>query len=144
MTIVTVKPAKFGRGVFAARKFKRHEVIGIVKGRVYDFDIAPESTWTYLIDLHRNNLVVNPWTPFRYLNHCCVPNCRLSSDGYKVKVIATKPIEEGQELTIDYCWGADVAIPCRCGSKKCRGYIIDSNQLHLVRQREGCCAGAKS
>ena len=133
MNTIEVKPSKFGKGVFALQDFKRNEKIGKVKGRVYDFPKAPECAWDYLIDLHKDNKVVNPCTPFRYLNHCCSPNCRLSSDGEKVTVIATKAIKRGEELTIDYSWDASAAVPCGCGSKKCRGYIVNPSELHLVK-----------
>jgi len=59
-----------------------------VTDRVYDFDKAPECTWEYLVDLGRDNKVLNANTPFRFLNHSCTPNCRLNTDGYKAWLIA--------------------------------------------------------
>ena len=131
---VEVKPAKFGKGVFAKQILKKDETVGIVQGKVYNAKEAPESSWEYLIDLHRAKKVVNPNTPFRYLNHCCTPNCRLSSNGEKVSVITMKKIKEGEELTIDYNWPADCAIRCGCNSKKCRGYIVAEHLLHKVKK----------
>ena len=42
-----------------------------------------------------------------------------------------RPIARGEELTLDYKYGADVEpIPCRCGAAACRGTI------NLPRRRE--------
>ncbi|MCL2743457.1 MAG: SET domain-containing protein-lysine N-methyltransferase [Planctomycetaceae bacterium] len=44
-------------------------------------------------------------------------------------VTSTKDILPGQELTIDYAWPADRAAKCLCGSKSCRGWIVDPKEL---------------
>jgi hypothetical protein len=40
-----------------------------------------------------------------------------------------RPIATGEELTIDYCWPASSAIPCACPTSKCRGWIVNHEEL---------------
>ena len=130
---VEVKPAKFGKGCFAKQDFKKNETVGKVAGREYDFDRCPEVSYTYVIDLYRDNMVLNPFSPFRYINHDCYPNCQFQYEDGKIYVVTMKPILKGEELTVDYSWPADVAIPCGCGHKRCRGFIVAKEELHLVK-----------
>jgi hypothetical protein len=85
-------------------------------------------------DQHR----LEPAPPFRYVNHGCDPNCefdwfKIAEPGSAVKrrafLIALRDIRRGEQLTIDYNWSASAAIPCRCNSPECRGWIVDEDQL---------------
>ena len=49
----------------------------------------------------------------------------------------------GQELTYDYGWPAEIAIAnrCRCGSVKCRRYIVEEGReyerlLKMLKRRQ--------
>jgi SET domain-containing protein len=58
------------------------------------------------------------------INHCCEPNLvsRILKD--HILYFSMRDIRAGEELFIDYHFGADVEqVPCRCGAKTCRGYI---------------------
>ena len=59
------------------------------------------------------------WAP---QNHCCEPNT-----GYNgLNVIALRPIQPGEELTLDYASFLDEHMEpfqCRCGAPGCRGLI---------------------
>ena len=82
---------------------------------------------------------LEPIPPFRYVNHSCDPNCEFdwlevaehgdSSLRKRAFLIALRDIRRGEQLTIDYKWSASAAIPCRCKSPKCRGWIVDKAQL---------------
>ncbi|MDR1962238.1 MAG: hypothetical protein LBQ50_00470 [Planctomycetaceae bacterium] len=48
-------------------------------------------------------------------------------------VEAIRDILPGEELTIDYAWPADRGAKCLCGSPKCRGWIVDPDELHLLQ-----------
>jgi hypothetical protein len=50
-------------------------------------------------------------------------------------VTALKAIAVGEELSYDYAFPAHLAEPCRCGSPRCRGLIIDEDALPLVGSR---------
>lgn len=60
------------------------------------------------------------WAP---QNHSCDPNT--SFDG--LDVIATRAIQAGDELTVDYAQFLDTsaeAFDCRCGASNCRGRVV--------------------
>jgi hypothetical protein len=46
---------------------------------------------------------------------------------------AIRDIMPGEELTIDYAWPADREAKCFCGSPRCRGWIVDPAELHLLQ-----------
>ena len=50
-----------------------------------------------------------------------------------LRIEAIRDIKKGDEITIDYCWPADQAIKCLCGSPHCRGWIVDLAELHLIK-----------
>jgi hypothetical protein len=136
---VRVGPATYGQGVYACRSFRRGEKIARIEGDVI-FDETAGSE--YAIDLSDGRLL-EPWEPFRYLNHSCEPNCELlnftaddaDKTEYEVRLKAIKAIAEGEQLTIDYAWSADAAIPCGCKTATCRGWIVSPEQLHIVHKK---------
>jgi SET domain-containing protein len=92
----------------------------------------------YCVDLGSRG-VLDPQTPFRYLNHSCDPNCELLESWVKGEphlwVFALRRIRALEELTIDYGWPLESAIPCLCGSALCRGWIIDAEELARLREK---------
>ncbi len=133
---VGVATSKFGSGVFAKRDFTAEDIIGQVSGIILT-QLDYESD--FCIDLG-GGLTLEPTSPFRFLNHSCHANCELfqwastePAGGHpNVWIQATRPIKTGEELTIDYAWPAGAAIRCDCGSASCRGWIVESSQLHLL------------
>ena len=83
--------------------------------------------------------ILEPESPFRFLNHSCQANGRFnwydlqaSKAGTierRVFVLALGTIRPGEEFTIDYRWPPEIAIPCRCGAANCRGRVIDPDNL---------------
>ncbi len=70
----------------------------------------------------------------RWINHSCAPNAsvraRLCDDGAgEAHFVALRDIAAGEELTYDYAFPKHQALPCNCGSTKCRGLIIDTDEL---------------
>ncbi len=137
---VEVRPARHGLGLFAQRLIVPHEIIGEVTGKiVHQTGYGSE----YCIDLDPGR-ALEPDAPFRYANHSCDPNCELCSweetEGDitpdRVWFTALRAIQPGEELTIDYAWDADAAIPCGCGSANCRGWIVEESELEDVLARE--------
>lgn len=64
-----------------------------------------------------------------YLNHCCAPNLGFAD---AVTLVASRLIEAGEELTVDYAyWEADetwvLKSPCHCGAAGCRRRITGSD-----------------
>jgi SET domain-containing protein len=60
----------------------------------------------------------------RFINHSCAPNCDYRIEGRRVLIYASRDIAAGEELSIDYSFGADgEVVPCVCGAPGCRGRI---------------------
>lgn len=133
-----VKSSEHGYGLFAKTDFAKDSVIGRIKGKVVSDE---KHDPRYVMEMGNDKLLV-PKAPFRYLNHSCRPNCELfdwadeppnPKTGVKDLYLgAIRKIKSGAELTIDYSWPASFAIPCHCGSKKCRGFIVSEEERHLV------------
>jgi SET domain-containing protein len=59
-----------------------------------------------------------------YINHCCDPNIVTVIRNGHILYMTRKPIQRGEELTVDYHFAKDVErIPCKCGAAACRGTI---------------------
>lgn len=132
---VRVQQCSVGKGVFAQKFIAAGEEVGRVRG---EFRCDPNYGSNYCIDLGEN-YTLEPKAPFRYLNHDCDPNSHLVVHGdgdnenerYPM-VEALRDIQPGEQVTIDYGWTADAAIPCLCQSANCRGWVVAEEELHLV------------
>ena len=138
---VKVKKTKIGRGVFARRSLDVDTIIGEIDGQVMDADFVSD----YCIDLG-GKAGLDPMAPFRFLNHSCEPCCELvlwkrrkDTDEKlpRVWLVATRDIEEGEELTIDYGWPKEQALRCLCGSKNCRGWVVDAEDAKELSRAAG-------
>ena len=49
-----------------------------------------------------NGVVFEPYPPFKFLNHDDNPNCIVYDDEYGLYIEVVRPIDKGEELTIDY------------------------------------------
>ena len=140
---VRVGSSPLGKAVFAQREFITHEVIGEIKGEIID---DPLFASTFGMDLG-GELTLDPKPPFRFLNHSCQPNCELfmwdtdqTSPIPRLWLQAVARIQPGDELTIDYGWPAQSAIPCGCRAANCRGWVVDEAQVHLVAESTAATA----
>ncbi len=135
---VRVGPADYGLGVFCSRAFRDHQLIGPIRGTVME---APDYESDYCMEL--GNLALEPAPPFCYLNHSCHPNCELvemdveyadgTSGGARLFLETLTEIAPGEQMTIDYHWPAEAAIPCGCGCADCRGWIVAAEQRCRLR-----------
>ncbi len=86
-----------GKGLFASHKLSGGELIGIYEGETVTED-GMHVLWVEQDD--------GQWTGYngtnalRYMNHSSSPNAEM--DG--VECYAARPIEAGEEITIDYGW----------------------------------------
>jgi hypothetical protein len=134
--LIRVGETHVGRGVFARRAIKAGIVLGEVHGE--HLDDHPEDS-SYVMELPSGRLL-DPAAPLRFVNHSCDPNCELfywegdaeNPQEDRLWMQTIRPIAAGAELSIDYSWPADAAIPCRCGTPQCRGWIVDPAELHLM------------
>jgi SET domain-containing protein len=59
-----------------------------------------------------------------YINHSCEPNLAARIVKGHILYMSLRDIRPGEELTVDYNFDKKVEkVPCRCGSRKCRGTI---------------------
>lgn len=80
-----------------------------------------------------------PWNLARRINHSCAPNCVALNFSGRVWIVARRDILAGEELTYDYGFEYENwrIHPCRCGTQKCVGYIVDQRQRWRVRRALG-------
>ena len=79
----------------------------------------------------------------RYINHSCDPNCEVEISKGRIWIKSIKKIKKGEELSYDYGYEFDkddyTDHICKCGSKKCIGYIISQDawlkyKNHLIKK----------
>jgi SET domain-containing protein len=72
----------------------------------------------------------------RLINHSCTPNCRADNITGHIWIVARREIPAGEELTFDYGFAFNEwrQHPCRCGSKRCAGFIVNAAQRWRVRK----------
>lgn len=113
-----------GTGLFADKSFKKGQAVySFRKGRVVtksEIENLSRREREHLDKIGKDKYeIIEP--PACYVNHSCSPNVReRNRKGY-----ATRNIEKGEELTIDYDKVAHIEKPfrCKCGSVKCRKII---------------------
>ena len=109
MSVIVKDSRIHGKGVFAARDFKRGEVV---------------VRWDSLLGedyFNNKNIVVN--SPSIFINHSCNPNINETNG----KNIAIRDIKKGDEITYHY---EKEKIPflkmkCNCRSENCKKVIYD-------------------
>ncbi len=125
MSAYEVKKGSSGLGLFAAKPFKKGELIIEYTGERITEDEANRRGGKYLFELNdkwtidgkeRENLA-------RYINHSCLPNAypELTDDETQVFIYAKRAIKPGEEIT--YHYGKDyftrVIKPLGCRCQKC-------------------------
>lgn len=128
-----------GYGTFAKNRIKKGQRIGYIKGeRRFKINRGIEDTlanpdWVGL----RTNWWIDPFPPFKFLNHSCNPKAGIKGT---VTLCALQAIEAGEEITIDYStieadefWEMGGGANCLCREVCCRGII--RSIIHLPSER---------
>ncbi|MFA5076220.1 MAG: SET domain-containing protein-lysine N-methyltransferase [Patescibacteria group bacterium] len=125
MSDVIVKKSKIsGRGVFAAREYKKGEVIlrWNLNRIVSKQQRNNLSTWQkeHTICLGRGKYAILR-SPERFINHSCDPNTHVKN----FCDVAVKKIRKGEEITGNYFqeYSTIKGMKCKCGSKNCRSVV---------------------
>lgn len=119
---VVVKKSKAGLGLFARTPFKRGDFIIEYTGELIKTEEADRRGGKYLF------IINDAWVldgkgrehTGRYINHSCKPNAEAESDedAKKVRILARKKIEPGEEITYDYgkeYWNEYIKpLGCKC------------------------------
>ena len=137
--IRVVKSSIHGYGLVATRDFKTGEVIADVDGVPLRRSELQNDDYCLLIT---HDLFFDMVDQTRWINHSCDPNCEIDADvddngRVWARLEALRDIAPGEELTYDYAFASEYAIPCRCGSTLCRGLIIDPDEVPLVAAAGG-------
>lgn len=135
---VRIEETHVGKGVFATRPYPTSVIVGEIKGKLVH---ESEATSEYTFDFE-NGLQLEPFAPFRFVNHSCEPNCEFTILDHPVAdseemhrglfLVAIRDIFPGDELSISYNWPASAAIECHCGSDNCVGWIVCETEIDQV------------
>lgn len=144
-----------GRGVYAVAPIRKDTRVYEYVGERITHAEADRRFWRKRnVDGHTFLFVVNRKTVIdgsrkgndaRYINHRCDANCETVTEDNRIYIEAIRDIKAGDELGYDYqlTWSEedtpeDLALyACRCGSKLCRGTMLDklSIEQHLAQER---------
>ena len=136
MESVIIKKAKNGMGAFAARGFKKDEVITLIGGSLRRYEELLEKGGRLQDNSFRFDQEMYLYPDGEvgdFLNHSCEPNARVEKRDNKIYVVEITGILEDEEVAIDYStilaeddiWEMD----CNCDTPICRGKIARFNQL---------------
>ena len=78
-----------------------------------------------------------PWNDARFANHSCDPNAYTDIVKGRIWLMAARDIRKGEEIVYDYgfdlsCWEDH---PCRCGAKRCLGYMVGEEYRAKLRRK---------
>lgn len=122
--IVIVKSSSInGKGVFAAKDFKKGEVVlhwdtsNLITKEEFEKKTDKEKTNIFLV----NNKYGIMAEPEKYANHSCNANTTTKN----FCDIAIRDISIGEEITVDYSEALPhgVILKCNCGSNNCKKII---------------------
>ena len=143
-----VKKSKVhGNGVFAKEDIKKNvkiiQYIGkkITKSegdkrserRIKKYLNSKETGSVYIFELNKKYDIDGSYlyNKARYINHSCSPNCEVEIKKGEIWIKSIKNIKKGEELSYDYGYEFDkedyMDHICKCGTSKCIGYIISSD-----------------
>jgi hypothetical protein len=139
---VVVGPARVGRGVFAARSFRRGDTVVEIEGRVVNY----RRLWEHEGSRFAANCIrfgpetyIDPGDgPAGFLNHSCAPNSAITKSANRLRLVAARRIARGEEIVFDYSTtiGDDDVwrMRCKCGDASCRRLIRNFGSLPLERR----------
>lgn len=131
-----------GRGMFAKRDLKKGERIIEYVGELITHSEANRrgsETYlkannvngaVYLFTLNKKYVIDGDvdYNAAKYVNHSCDPNCEAINHLGRIYFVAKKNIKKNEELFFDYAYEYNEHYqdhPCKCGARKCVGYIVD-------------------
>jgi SET domain-containing protein len=116
-----------GRGVYAEERIPPgRKVIEYTGERVPYNDEKRLEESLYLFILNKDWMIDGAvgGSGAELINHSCQPNLVTRILKGHILYFSRRWIEKGEELTVDYNYDdTDDTVPCRCGSKLCRGTI---------------------
>jgi hypothetical protein len=154
-TLVEVRNSPIhGRGVYASGAIRKGERIIEYVGERISHAEADRRFWkkgeddghTFLFVVNHKTVIdgTHDGNDARYINHRCEPNCETVTEDNRIFIEAVRNIKSGEELGYDYqlTWDSnddpdDLKLyDCRCGSKNCRGTMLDKLPVDEQRRRD--------
>ena len=135
------------RGLYASKNIKTGEKIIEYIGRLINKKEAEtNSKFDNKKDIYLFNINEKwdldgdyRWNTARLINHSCNPNCEVEGKGLKLWIVAIKDIKKSEELSYDYGFSYSKEdlknFVCRCGSKKCCGYIVRESSRWRINKK---------
>lgn len=130
---IEVRPSPIeGKGLFASQLLTKGEQL--TRNGEDDYVVMTDEEFKTFIEtaasydaialgngVHRVSKVVRDEDPSNYGNHSCAPTAELNDDG----LVATRDIQEGEEITSDYALHSskDWSMVCNCGAANCRQIV---------------------
>ncbi len=121
-----VRSSLHGYGVVATRDFAEEELLADVEGVAWRVGEWWDDTYTLRIT---DALWLDMVDQTRWINHSCEANSEVDVGVDEhgepwAKVYAWRAIKAGEEITFDYEFPSELAVPCTCGTRACRGWIL--------------------
>lgn len=143
-----------GKGAFAIRPIAATERLIEYGGerithqeadRRYDDDSMDEHH-TFLFTVSSRTVLdaTREGNEARFINHSCEPNCESEIDRGRIFIFALRDITAGEELHYDYAYersgdetdSDEAQYHCRCGTRTCRGSIMEAKEAFHRRRKE--------
>ena len=144
-TLFEVRPSPVhGFGGFALREIRAGtRIVEYVGERLTEAEVdaryadeGPDPWHTFLFHVGGDAYIdaSHQGNDSRFINHSCDPNCETEVIDGRVYITAIRDISPGAELTYDYALeiedeplpSSETPYPCRCGSPRCRGTMLES------------------
>ncbi len=125
-----------GLGVFAKKKILKNTIISDYLGKVVktaDYDLGLDKKGLYLMYFSdQASIYPDLDKPGPHLiNHSCTPNCWMYVYRGHTLFYATRNIEPGEEITIDYLLSPNDDHVCLCDGKNCTGKLHGPNSSRV-------------
>ena len=119
-----------GFGAFAADSIPAHRKIGEIRGETISVAEARRraagKARIMIVEISARKAIdaSKSEDPMRFTNHACSPNARLTIRDGRVEFYALRPIEPGEEITVNYGGTHhEGTLACRCGAANCVGWL---------------------
>jgi hypothetical protein len=121
----------------ARHDIQPNEVIAEVDGVAYRREELGDDT--YCLWIH-DDCYLDMVDQTRWINHSCDPNAAVEADvdadgNAWARIVATRLIPAGEEITYHYAFSQELAEPCTCGSPDCLHWIVDPDELPALEER---------
>jgi hypothetical protein len=138
---IAIQDTALGKSLFASASIQKDDVIAVFDGQVYEAETSddlPNESPLCVRD-HAIQIETHKWIDSegfgRYINHSCEPNCGIKD---RVKIVAMRNIQKGEELTLDYDMmeNSNWTMDCQCDTSSCRKTIRGYKYLPESKRKE--------